>query len=87
MISRNKKRYWHLLIELAVLIVDAMALIQRYQQLGNSDLCDLERNYLKQLLSMKPNACNCINFVGDRYDVSATKSLKGEERETTNKAR
>ena len=64
-----------------VLIVDAMALIQCHQHLGSSSFHELQERYLKQLLSSIPDNCNCIHFVGDRYDISPAESVKGEERE------
>ena len=36
---------------------------------------------LKLLLRWLPDICDCIHFVGDRYDASPAESLKGEERE------
>ncbi|XP_060776579.1 uncharacterized protein LOC132886053 [Neoarius graeffei] len=64
-----------------VMVVDAMAFIQRYQHLGSSTFYELQGNYLRQLLEMLPDQCDCIHFVGDRYDFSPAESLKGEERE------
>ena len=64
-----------------------MAFIQRHQQLWCRTFHQLQGNYLKQLLSTRPDKCNCINFVGDRYDVSTAESLKGEKREKREKAR
>jgi len=60
---------------------DGMAFIQRHQHLGSSTFRELQEKYLKQLLSGLPDNCDCIHFVGDRYDVSPAESLKGEERE------
>ncbi|XP_061566210.1 uncharacterized protein LOC133420532 [Cololabis saira] len=64
-----------------VMIVDAMAFIQRHQHLGSSTFHELQAKYLKHLLSGITDNCDCIRFVGDRYDVSPAESLKGEERE------
>ncbi len=64
-----------------VMVVDAMAFIQRYQHLGSSTFHELQGKYLRQLLGILPDKCDCIHFVGDRYDVSPAESLKGEERE------
>lgn len=64
-----------------VMVVDAMAFIQRHQHLGSSTFNEQQVKYLKQLLSCIPDNCDCIHFVGDRYDVSPAESLKGEERE------
>ncbi len=64
-----------------VMVVDAMAFIQRYQHLGKQHLPWTARKYLRQLLGILPDKCDCIHFVGDRYDVSPAESLKGEERE------
>jgi len=72
--------------EPTVLVVDAMAFIQRYQQMGSNTFCDLQRNYLKKLLYIKPAGCNCIHFIGDRYDVNPAESLKCEERDRRQKA-
>ena len=63
------------------MVVDAMAFIQRHQHLGSSTFRELQEKYLKQLLNGLPDNCDCIHFVGDRYDVSPAESLKGEERE------
>ncbi|KAJ8403227.1 hypothetical protein AAFF_G00354440 [Aldrovandia affinis] len=64
-----------------IMVVDAMAFIQLHQHLGSSTFHELQVKYLKQLLSSIPDNCDCIHFVGDRYDVSPAESLKGEERE------
>jgi len=70
--------------EAVVLIVDAMAFVQCHQQLGSKNFCELQDNYLQQqLLGSMPDNCRCINFVGDRYDISPAESLKGEERRHT----
>ena len=66
---------------LVVMVVDAKAFIQRYQHLGSSTFHELQGKYLRQLLGILPDKCDCIHFVGDRYDVSPAESLKGEERE------
>ena len=63
-----------------VMVVDAMAFIQCYQHLGSSTFHELQGKYLRQLLGILPDKCDCIHFVGDRY-VSPAESLKGEERE------
>ncbi|KAJ8378401.1 hypothetical protein AAFF_G00242890 [Aldrovandia affinis] len=59
-----------------VMVVDAMAFIQRHQHLGSSTFHELQVKYLKQLLSSIPDNCDCIHFVDDRYDVSPVESLK-----------
>lgn len=64
-----------------VLIVDAMSFIQKHQHLGCNTFFELQEKYRKQLLSSIPDNCDCIHFVGDRYDVSPAESLKAEERE------
>ncbi|CAM4331490.1 unnamed protein product [Leuciscus chuanchicus] len=64
-----------------VMVVDAMAFIQRYQHFGSSTFHELQGKYLRQLLGILPDKCDCIHFVGDRYDVSPAESLKGKERE------
>jgi len=61
-------------------IVDTMAFIHRNQDISCSTFFDLQRRYLKKLLSSSPAHCTCINLVGDRYDVEPSKSLKVEER-------
>ena len=68
-----------------VMVVDAMAFIQRHQHLGSSTFHELQEKYLKQLIRCMPDNCNCVHFVGDRYDVSPAMSLKGEEREKRKK--
>ena len=60
-----------------VMVVDAMAFIHRHQHLGSSTFRQLQAKYLKQLLGSIPDNCDCIHFVGDRYDVSVAESLKG----------
>ena len=64
-----------------VMVVDAKVFIQRYQHLGSSTFHEMQGKYLRQLLGILPDKCDCIHFVGDRYDVSPAKSLKGEEQE------
>ena len=63
------------------LVVDAMAFIQHYQHLGSSAFFELQGKYLKQLLRILPDQCDCIHSVGDRHDFSPAESLKAEERE------
>ncbi|CAL8381223.1 unnamed protein product [Arctogadus glacialis] len=63
------------------MVVDALAFIQRYQHLGSSTFHELQGKYLRQLLGILPDKCDCIHFVGDRYDVSPAECLKGEELE------
>lgn len=55
-----------------VMVVDAMAFIQRYQHLGSSTFHELQEKYLKQLISSMP-------------DNSPAMILKGEERDKRNK--
>jgi len=62
-----------------VMVVDAMAFIQHHQHLGSRTFHELQVKYLKQLLSSITDNCDCIYFVGDRYDGSPAESLKGEE--------
>ena len=66
--------------ESAALIVDAMAFIQRNQHMGNRTFNELQQKYLKQLMSNRPPNCNLIHFIGNRYDVPPSESLKYEER-------
>ena len=66
--------------ESAALIVDAMAFIQRNQHMGNRTFNELQQKYLKQLMSNRPPNCILIHFVGDRYNVPPSESLKYEER-------
>ena len=66
--------------ESAVLIVDAMAFIQRNQHMESTTFSELQQKYLKQLMSNRPPNCNLIHFVRDRYDVSPSENLKYEER-------
>lgn len=62
--------------EPVVIVVDAMVFIQRYQNLGSSTFHELQRKYLRQLLGILSDKCDCIHFVGDLYDVSPADSLK-----------
>ena len=64
-----------------VIVIDSMAFIQQHQHLGSKTFHELQEKYLKKLLSSISDNCDCIHFVGDRYDVSPAESLKGEERE------
>ena len=64
-----------------IMVVDSMAFIQRFQQLRSNTFFDLQADYLKKLLSLKPASCDVVHFVGDRYNVGDTSSLKGDERE------
>ena len=64
-----------------VMVIDAMAFIQRHQHLGSRTFHELQEKYLKKLLNSISDNCDCIHFVGDRYDVSPAESLKSEERE------
>jgi hypothetical protein len=73
-------------VESTVLIVDAMAFIQRSQHMGSATFGELQQQYLKQLLSSRPQNCNLIHFIGDRYDVPPSESLKYEERERREKS-
>jgi len=67
------------------MVVDAMTFIQYYQHLGSRTFHELQEKYLKQLLCSRPDNCDCIHFVGDRYDIPKAESLKGEEREKRKK--
>ena len=49
-----------------LMLVDDMAFIQNYQHLGSSMFDELWEKYLKLLLSIIPDSCNCVHFVGDR---------------------
>jgi len=60
--------------------IDLMAFIQRYQKLGCSTFQELSWKYLQKLLEARPQNCDLIHVVGDRYDLSQETSLKGEER-------
>ena len=57
-----------------------MAFIQRNQHMGSTTFSELQQKYLKQLTSSRPPNCNLIHFVGDRYDVPPSESLKYKER-------
>lgn len=71
--------------EQCCLVVDAMAFLQRYQRLDCDCFNDLERKYQERILTMMSGGYTCVHFVGDRYDVSLERSLKGEEREKREK--
>lgn len=60
--------------------IDLMALIQRLQNLGCSTFEELSKKYLDVFLQMRPNQCNIVHVVGDRYDFGPKSSLKAEER-------
>ncbi|KAL5018841.1 hypothetical protein ScPMuIL_004563 [Solemya velum] len=63
-----------------VYLIDAMAFMQKYQTLKGERCEDLPRQYISTILQLKPEQCDCINIVGDRYDFSPAESLKGHER-------
>ncbi|MGH0146876.1 UNVERIFIED_CONTAM: hypothetical protein FKN15_039680 [Acipenser sinensis] len=67
--------------EHTLLVVDAIAFLQHYQHLNSITFNDLQSEYRKEILHLKPKLCDCINFFGNRYDVSPAESLKSEERE------
>ena len=62
-------------------VVRVMAFVQHYQYLQSSTFHELHRKYLRQLIGILPDKCDCIHFVVDRYYVSPAESLNGEERE------
>ena len=59
-----------------VLLVDAMTIIQNYKHLRSSTFHELKDKYIKLLLMIIPDNCNCVHFVGDRYDVSSELSFQ-----------
>jgi len=61
-------------------IVDMMAFVQRFQDMGCTDFNQLQKRYLQKMVTMLPDGCQIIHIVGDRYDVSPERSLKQEER-------
>lgn len=61
-------------------IIDAMAFIQRQQTLNSRTFGELQARYKWKLIQQKPEGCQTIHFVGDRYDFSPTVSLKEEVR-------
>ena len=58
-----------------VFLVDAMAFIQRYQQLGASTFIELRNKYVQKILQLAPNGCIYIHIVGDRYDFQPFKEV------------
>ncbi len=62
-------------------VVDAMAFVQRHNTLGATKFANLQQRYVDKVLRDKQANCNCVHFVGDRYDFSPTESLKAEERD------
>ena len=48
------------------MLVDVMTFIQNYQHLGSSTFHELGEKYLKLFLSVIPDNCNRVHFVGDR---------------------
>ena len=48
------------------MLVDDQALIQNYQPIGSSMFHEQWEKYLKLLLSIISDNCNCVHFVGDR---------------------
>ena len=63
-----------------------MAFVQRYRDMGSADFEQLQRRYLAKITSMRPEGCNVVHVIGDRYDVSPSDSLKHEERYRREKA-
>jgi len=68
------------------MLVDMMAFVQRYRDMGSADFEQLQRRYLAKITSMRPEGCNVVHVIGDRYDVSPSDSLKHEERYRREKA-
>ena len=62
-----------------------MAFIQRYQNMGASTFGDLVNRYIEKLFQLMPDGCRIIHFVGDRYDVDDSMSLKSDERHRRDK--
>ena len=63
-----------------VFIIDAMSFIHRYQHMGAKTFGDLPKRYIAKMLDLKPNCCTEIHFIGDRYDIDCTRSIKNDER-------
>lgn len=59
-------------------IVDMMALVQKYQNFNCSTFTELFEKYITILNTLKPENCNFVICVGDRYDNE--QSLKCSER-------
>ncbi|KAG1664911.1 hypothetical protein GQR58_019607 [Nymphon striatum] len=68
------------------LLVDMMAFVQRYRDMGSADFEQLQRRYLVNITSMRPEGCNVVHIIGDRYDIGLSDSLKHEERYRREKA-
>jgi len=64
-----------------VYIIDAMAFIQRQQTLNCKTFGELQAKYRQRIIQQQPKGCHTIHFVGDRYDISPTISLKQGIRE------
>ena len=63
-----------------LVVVDAMAFIHRNQNTGCRTFIDLQRRYVKKLVTSSPEHCTYTNLVGDRYDTEPSKSLQIDER-------
>lgn len=64
---------------IVVCIVDAMAFVQKRQDLKYKTFSELSENDLQQLLSLVSEGCENVHFVADRYDLPLTESLKADE--------
>ena len=62
-----------------VTLVNVMTFIQNYQHLESSTFHELKDKYIKLHLSIIPDNCNCVHFVGDRYNVSSELGFQVEE--------
>ena len=67
-----------------VYLVDTMAFVNKYQKMGAKTFGELPQLYLRKLLQLKPEICNCVNIIGDRYDFDDSHTLKGDERQRRN---
>ena len=61
------------------LVIDMMAFVQKYQDLGSKNFDTLQRKYLQKIISMRPSGCDHIHIIGDKY-IPPNISLKYEER-------
>jgi hypothetical protein len=84
-IKKNLGTQWQELETLPIVhqttyVIDAMAFIKRYQTLNCETFGELQARYKRKVIQLKPEGCQRIHFVGDRYDFSTSVSLKQEIR-------
>ena len=52
-------------------IIDALAVLHRYQTLGSRTCGDLTQQYAAKMVHLCPADCKTVHFMGDRYDFDS----------------